>query len=80
MDPNLNKHFGTVGRTSNRIANAQFNLESVTYSLTKNDGENLVHGGTYGFDMVFKIFLILNYNHCYILLIIFLIRNHGTLK
>ncbi len=33
-----------VGRFANRILNAQFELNGVTYTLPKNDGENHLHG------------------------------------
>jgi aldose 1-epimerase len=35
----------TVGRYANRIAHAQFALDGVTYTLSKNDGDNHLHGG-----------------------------------
>lgn len=40
---------GVVGRVSNRIANAEFKLNGKTYHLTKNNGNNSLHGG-FGFD------------------------------
>ena len=39
-----------VGRCANRISNAQFTLDSVSYQLSKNDGENTLHGGLIGAD------------------------------
>lgn len=39
-----------VGRCANRISNASFTLDSVTYQLPKNDGENTLHGGFIGAD------------------------------
>lgn len=39
-----------IGRTGNRIGNAKFTLEGVTYELYKNDGNNSLHGGKEGFD------------------------------
>jgi aldose 1-epimerase len=39
----------TIGRFANRIANARFTLHGKSYSLTKNDGSNSLHGGI-GFD------------------------------
>lgn len=40
----------TVGRFANRIGNARFTLNGVTYQIAKNDGENVCHGGLKGFD------------------------------
>ena len=40
---------GTVGRVANRIADARFEIDGVTYHLPKNNGENCLHGGN-GFD------------------------------
>lgn len=42
-----------IGRVANRIADGQFILNGTTYSLTKNDGENTLHGGVNGFDRRF---------------------------
>ena len=39
-----------VGRCANRISNAKFTLDSIEYQLTKNDGENILHGGLIGAD------------------------------
>ncbi len=39
-----------IGRTSNRIADAKFSLNSTDYQLGKNDGNNNLHGGPNGFD------------------------------
>lgn len=48
---NENPYFGaTVGRVANRIANASFTLDNVTYYLGKNEGNNTLHGGFHGFD------------------------------
>ncbi|MDO4460317.1 MAG: aldose epimerase family protein [Clostridia bacterium] len=38
-----------IGRYANRIGNAEFTLDGVTYKLDKNDGENSLHGGTTGY-------------------------------
>jgi len=44
-------HFGgTVGRYANRIAHGKFVLDGHTYSLPKNNGDNTLHGGVFGFD------------------------------
>ena len=40
----------TVGCVCNRIGGAAFALDSKTYPLAKNDGENHLHGGVRGFD------------------------------
>ncbi len=40
----------TVGRYANRIADARFVLDGITYALTPNDGANSLHGGVRGFD------------------------------
>ncbi|MBQ3016836.1 MAG: galactose mutarotase [Clostridia bacterium] len=43
-------HQGAViGRVANRIGDAKFTMDGVTYNLPKNDGENCLHGGD-GFD------------------------------
>ncbi len=47
------RYFGaTIGRQSNRIRNACVRIEGHEYKLTRNDGENHLHGGTVGFDSV----------------------------
>ncbi len=38
-----------VGRYANRIGGAAFTLEGETYQVTKNNGENTLHGGREGF-------------------------------
>ena len=43
---------GLIGRYANRIAGGRFSLEGSTYSLSRNDGENHLHGGFNGFDRV----------------------------
>jgi aldose 1-epimerase len=40
---------GTIGRWANRIAQARFALDGVTYQLDRNQGDNLLHGGATGF-------------------------------
>lgn len=42
----------TIGRYSNRIANAEYSLNGKTYRLAKNHGENSLHGGKLGGDKV----------------------------
>lgn len=45
--------FGSfIGRHGNRIGNAEFQLNGVTYELEKNDGDNNLHGGTPGYNKV----------------------------
>lgn len=39
----------TPGRFANRISKAEFNIDGKNYNLTKNDGENSLHGGPEGF-------------------------------
>lgn len=42
---NGSAHGATVGRNANRIGNAAFVLNGITYELDKNDGKNNLHGG-----------------------------------
>lgn len=45
--------FGAIiGRHANRIENASFEINGVVYNVTKNEGENQLHGGLIGFDKV----------------------------
>lgn len=39
-----------VGRVAGRIAHSEFELDGVRYQLAKNEGENHLHGGEFGFD------------------------------
>lgn len=49
----LNPYFGaTVGRYANRIGGGCFKLDGKTYNLTKNIGNNQLHGGFIGFDKI----------------------------
>lgn len=44
-------YFGaTIGRNGNRIGDAQFEVNGITYKLDKNDGENNLHGGFDGYN------------------------------
>ncbi|NUU20149.1 MAG: galactose-1-epimerase, partial [Streptomycetaceae bacterium] len=38
-----------VGRYANRIARGRFTLDGRTYELSRNEGDNTLHGGTHGF-------------------------------
>lgn len=42
----------TIGRVANRIGNATFKLDNKSYLLTKNLGENHLHGGIQGFESI----------------------------
>jgi aldose 1-epimerase len=41
---------GTIGRNANRIKNAEIEINGKKYNLTKNEGENQLHGGIKGFN------------------------------
>ncbi len=44
-------YFGAItGRYANRIGGGRFSLGGVDFELFKNDGENALHGGEFGFD------------------------------
>lgn len=44
-EDNGSAHGAVVGRNANRIGDAKFTLNGVTYELEKNDGDNNLHGG-----------------------------------
>lgn len=47
------QYFGSiVGQYANRIKDAQFNLNGVTYYLEKNEGDSHIHGGSNGYHFV----------------------------
>ncbi|KAF8425318.1 galactose mutarotase-like domain-containing protein [Tirmania nivea] len=47
--PGARRHYGAIpGRYSNRIGNATFTVDGVTYHTQKNDGPNTLHSGTNG--------------------------------
>lgn len=52
MDRSGVYHGATIGRFANRIANGEFKLGRKTYKLSKNSGENHLHGGEKGFSSV----------------------------
>jgi Galactose mutarotase and related enzymes len=41
-----------IGRHANRIQDASFEINGKVYNVTKNEGENQLHGGIIGFDKV----------------------------
>jgi aldose 1-epimerase len=47
---NKGYHGAVIGRISNRVANARYELNGKTYNLEVNDGTNCLHGGFVGFD------------------------------
>ena len=48
---NNSGYFGAlIGRVANRIAGAVITLDGVSYLLTKNRAEHMIHGGAVGFD------------------------------
>ena len=46
---------GAIGRVANRIAKAKFTLNGQEYKLTRNEGENQLHGGLQGFHHKFYV-------------------------
>lgn len=54
-----------IGRCSNRIERGEFTLNGVQYHLHRNDGENHLHGGIFGFDKKTWKYRILENGICY---------------
>lgn len=52
LNYNLGMVGPAVGRFANRIANGMFTLNGKQYQVTRNNGQNTLHGGTKGFDHV----------------------------
>lgn len=47
--PDAGSHYGAIpGRYANRIGNATFTVDGVTYHTEQNDGSNTLHSGTNG--------------------------------
>ena len=42
----------TLGRVANRIGGGKFNISTIQYNVTKNDGNNTIHGGPFSFGKV----------------------------
>ena len=51
MQNGTSPYFGAVvGRVANRIADGEFELGGEEYQLTRNDGNNTLHGGAFGWN------------------------------
>lgn len=51
----MNPYFGAVvGRVANRVGAARFCIKGQTFHVSKNAGENHLHGGFKGFDKVLR--------------------------
>ncbi len=62
---NNKNYLGSIcGRFANRIENAKFSIKGVNYNLTKNENNNILHGGKNGFDS--KLWKIKNYSKSHI--------------
>ena len=46
-------HGAVVGRSANRIKDAKFTIDGTEYHVTKNDGENNLHGGSPAYQNIF---------------------------
>ena len=56
----------TVGRVCNRIVGADFEMDGKVYQLTKNNGENCLHGGSDAFNT--KAWYVIEYGEDYVTL------------
>lgn len=47
----MNPYFGaTIGRVANRLANGRFTIDDIQYNVSRNIGENTLHGGNKGWN------------------------------
>jgi len=49
-ESNKGYHGAVIGRISNRVANARYEMNGKVYELDANDGSNCLHGGFIGYD------------------------------
>lgn len=64
LAPDYLRHYpwfgAAIGRYGNRIKNAMFHLDDKTYLLSKNNGNDQLHGGIEGFDK--KVWTLVSYD------------------